>query len=437
MKTNSFTVLAVGRAVLCVPQSAASVALGKSGAHGVTHPTWFALLCAAALFTHVTFAASGPKPPPPPQPSSGTLVLSYPNGSDWGLTVAPSGMIYAVGNNYPDDGYWKQLVLASGDSGNSWSLLDEFAPPGTFVDFWFGLGGGIASDSAGNLYVSGVIHDYAGAQPNQWYVRRSTDGGANWSTVDEFAMTAAAFGSNIDDIGITVDPAGDVYTAGLDFYSLDSNFHYDWIVRKGVGGTSFSTLDILPNSSPKDVFVHSTAGIFVVGQTKITNKSATSWAWLVRRSTNGGATWSNVDTFQLASSKSAVAMGISANASGLYVVGHAYNVNKGVTSSHWIVRKSTNGGNSWTTVDNYQLLADNSSQARCVATDANGNLVVAGSGASKWIVRKSAGGTGPWTTVDVFQNGGSVTTPNAIAGDVSGNIFVGGNDGANWLIKKY
>ncbi len=439
MKTNSFTVLAVGRAVLCVPQSAASVALGKSGAHGVTHPTWFALLCAAALFTHVTFAASGPKPPPPPQPSSGTLVLSYPNGSDWGLTVAPSGMIYAVGNNYPDDGYWKQLVLASGDSGNSWSLLDEFAPPGTFVDFWFGLGGGIASDSAGNLYVSGVIHDYAGAQPNQWYVRRSTDGGANWSTVDEFAMTAAAFGSNIDDIGITVDPAGDVYTAGLDFYSLDSNFHYDWIVRKGVGGTSFSTLDILPNSSPKDVFVHSTAGIFVVGQTKITNKSATSWAWLVRRSTNGGATWSNVDTFQLSSSKPSVAMGIGADAAGnLYVVGSGMSLNKGRNVFHWIVRKSTNGGNSWTTVDDYQLVAGNSSEARCIATDANGNLWVAGRGnagqGNRWIVRKSVGGAGPWTTVDVFDAG---VDANAIASSPSGNVFVGGAGGGNWLIKKY
>jgi hypothetical protein len=111
-------------------------------------------------------------------------------------------------------------------------------------------------------------------------------------------------------------------------------------------------------------------------------------------------------------------------------------MNKGETSSHWIVRKSTNGGNSWTTVDDYQLVADNSSSARCVATDANGNLVVAGSGAGKWVVRKSAGGTGPWTTVDVFQNGGSVTTPNAIAADAFGNVFVGGN-GANWLIKKY
>ncbi len=130
-------------------------------------------------------------------------------------------------------------------------------------------------------------------------------------------------------------------------------------------------------------------------------------------------------------------MGIVANACGIYVTGHAYNINKGVTSAHWIVRKSINGGSSWTTVDDYQISADNSTQARCIATDANGNLLVAGSAAGKWILRKSTGGTGAWTTMDVFQNGSSVTTPNAIAGDLFGNVFVGGNDGSNWLIKKY
>ena len=92
-------------------------------------------------------------------------------------------------------------------------------------------------------------------------------------------------------------------------------------------------------------------------------------------------------------------------------------------------------------MDDYQLLAGNSSQARCFAVDANGSLFVAGYGTQAdgchWVVRKSAGGTGPWTTIDVFQNGGLATTPNAIAADPFGNVLVGANDGANWLIKKY
>ena len=398
------------------------------------NPIRFALLAAAALSTHAVLAAKAPPPP-----TSGTLVLSYHNACDWGLSAAPSGTIVAVGNDHPAGiAGGNQLVLTSRDSGNSWSILDDFAPPGRHVDFFgaFDLGGGIVSDPAGNLYTSGLSYpDETSNADAQWYVRRSTDGGATWATVDDFVKSPVD--ANADDIGMAADSAGNIFTAGCDFYVSGSNAYPLWTVRKGTGGTSFSTVDTVLNSRPTDVFVHPIAGVFVSGVTKVTIKNQPSDAWLVRRSTDGGATWSNVDVFQLASSKSSVAMGIAASTSGIYVTGHAYNLNKGVVSSHWIVRKSTNGGNSWTTVDDYQLTADNSTQGRCIAVDANANLVVAGSSAGKWILRKSASGTGPWTTVDVFQNGTTATTPNAIAADAFGNVFVGGNDGANWLIKKY
>lgn len=396
----------------------------------------FALLTAAVLSTHAAFAGKPGPTPPPPQPGGGTLVLSQPDAADWGLAASPSGTVYTVGNTWTT---WSQLVLGSSDGGGSWTVLDDYTPPGRSVDFfgWADLGGGIASDSAGNLYTSGRTYDYSREtfQPDHWYVRRSADGGATWTTVDDFAFAPVL--ANADDIAITADVSGDVYASATDFYPSGSKWYPLWTVRKGIAGASFSTVDTLPKSRPTDVFVHPTAGIFVSGMTTVTIKNQTSNAWLVRRSTDGGASWSNVDVFQLASSKSAVAMGIAANASGIYVVGHAYYLNKGVTSAHWIVRKSADGGNSWTTADDYQLLADSNSQARCIASDANGNLVVVGSGNGKWIVRKSAGSIGPWITVDVFQNGGSSTSPNAIAGDALGNVFVGGNDGSNWLIKKY
>ena len=389
----------------------------------------FALLATATPFAHVTYAAKSPPP------ISGALVLNYPTAANWGLATSPLGPVYAVGNSWTT---WSQVVLGSSDGGNSWSVLDDFVPAGRHVDFFgaFDLGGGITSDPAGNLYVSGLSYpDELSNAEAQWYVRRSTDSGATWTTVDNFVK--APPDANADDIGVAADAAGNVYVANCDFYLAGSTWYPLWTVRKGIGGTSFLTVDTLANSRPTDVFAHPTAGVFVSGMATVTTKNQTSNAWVVRRSTNGGATWSNVDTFQLASGKSAVAMGIAANASGIYVVGHAYNVNRGVTSAHWIVRKSTNDGNSWTTIDDYQLTTDNNTQARCVAADANGNLLVAGSGSGKWILRKSTGGTGAWTTVDVFQNGSAVTTPNAIAADVFGNVFVGGHDGANWLIKKY
>jgi hypothetical protein len=399
------------------------------------------LLCAAALFTHVTYA--GKPPPPPPQSSSGTLVLSYPNADSWGLTVAPSGTIYAVGNSWDGSAVpsGRQLVLGSSDSGNTWSLLDDYAPPGREVEFWGGLGGGIASDSIGNLYVSNFTYDDASDYRAGWYVRRSTDGGLTWATVADFAVAPAST-DYAEDVAVAADRAGDVYVAACDVYRLNSIWYHDWTVRKGISGTSFSTIEVLPNSFPKDIFVHPTAGVFVVGSTQVTQKAGTVNVWLVRRSTDAGASWATVDTFQLASGYGSVAMGVAANSTGIYVVGSASASYKSGAPSHWIVRKSINGGSSWTTVDNYQLAADNPTQAQCIATDANGNLVVAGFSRgdwndarylSHWIVRKSAGSTGPWTTVDVFQNGGRA---NAIAADPFGNVFVGGGDG-NWFIKRY
>ncbi|HEU0038049.1 MAG TPA: hypothetical protein VFR76_02130, partial [Verrucomicrobiae bacterium] len=91
----------------------------------------------------------------------------------------------------------------------------------------------------------------------------------------------------------------------------------------------------------------------------VVNKfGGTALEWTVRRSTNGGATWTTVDTFVLPSTGSSIyraeARGIGADALGnLYVVGRAAAQYKGSGYFHWVVRKTANGGASWTTDDNY------------------------------------------------------------------------------------
>jgi hypothetical protein len=116
-----------------------------------------------------------------------------------------------------------------------------------------------------------------------------------------------------------------------------------------------------------------------------------------------------------------------------------------VISSHWITRKSTNGGSSWTTVDNYQLSSGVDSQANSFVTDSNGNLYVAGYGNTStgrhWIVRKNPGGTGAWVTDDDFLSMSAYDAlPLSTAANAMGNVFVGGAayNGANthWLVRK-
>src|SRR6266704_6090611 len=103
----------------------------------------------------------------------------------------------------------------------------------------------------------------------------------------------------------------------------------------------------------------------------------------------------------------------------------------GTSSSYWVVRKSADGGATWTTVDTYQLLTAGTQRALGFASDSLGNLYVAGEalasggvGPNYWIVRENPGGTGSWITVDTVTN----SIPHAIAADGLGNVFVGGQN---------
>ncbi len=249
---------------------------------------------------------------------------------NFGLTVAPSGIVYASG--WAGDGTTRHgLVMASADGGNTWSApLDDFVYPGsaTMDD------GGITADSVGNLYVAG--HYYG--NPQHQFVRRSTDGGGSWQTVDDVALggysSFPSFGG-----GITADTSGNVYVIGRAVNT--------WSIRKGTGATSYATVDTFqPGSSQAwAVFDHPIAGTFAVGYGTMVSKHSTSQAWIVRRSLDGGATWATVDVYQASSGYGAWARGIGADAQGsLYVVGFASVPYKSSRVNHWQVRKSDNHG---------------------------------------------------------------------------------------------
>ena len=355
-----------------------------------------------------------------------------------GLTVAPSGVIFGSGYGYDASGGSHGLVMGSADGGNTWSApLDDFTggPGDNGADY-----AATTSDPSGNVYAVGEYYDNAGLLPNHWLVRRSTDGGITWSTTDDYqdgGWTTRPF-------AVASDSAGNIYVAG---YS-DSGTTENWIVRKGNGGNNFTTVDSGSASGTRAalaVFVHPTAGIFVAGNGPIATSTdkrgrvTTTYGWLVRRSTDGGATWSTVDTL---SGADTAASGIGADAVGnIYAVG-TQSVTSGTgkhatTSDHWLVRKSPNGGSSWTTVDNYQLSAGASSWATSFAADSYGNLFVAGYSGGTWIVRENPGGTGTWRTVDSGTN----AYPASITADRLGHVFVGGtgNDSSgigHWLVRR-
>ncbi len=379
--------------------------------------------------------------------------FQYARGQDAevdGLTVSQTGTVSACGSGMDPSGTNHWLVMSSDDGGKTWSApLDDFVYPGQTSNNNL-YNSGITADSAGNLYVIGTAYN-GGDYTNHWLVRRSGDHGLTWSTVDDF-VTVGAGAFLVQPTGVAADAAGNVYVAGGAVYANPSDRSY-WTVRKGIGGTNFTMVDSFPTvnyDQAQAVFVHPTAGIFAAGEAPVaTNKFGNvSSGWVVRRSTNAGASWTTIDTFVLLSGYVALATGIGADALGnVYVVGQAYSATgtgtHKVTSSHWIVRKSSNGGNSWTTVDNYQLSSGADSQANSFVADSQGNLFVAGYGdtGSHWIVRKNPGGTDTWSTDDNFQYSiGYGALAVAIAANASGNVFVGGSaySGFNthWLVRK-
>lgn len=162
-------------------------------------------------------------------------------------------------------------------------------------------------------------------------VRRSADGGLTWTTADNLPLQGATAS-----IGITVTPSGSV---------------------------------IAVETPPL-------CGPFAAAPT-------------------AGTPGTTVDKFELGNYMS-VAKGITADANGnLYVTGSA---GKG----HWITRKSTTGGISWTTVDDFTL--NGSGIGMGVAVDEFGRVFVGGSSSGsspRWIVRTSSDAGATWVTTTI------------------------------------
>jgi hypothetical protein len=327
------------------------------------------------------------------------------------MTKDPAGNLYAAGDAWIDASDTVAAIRKSSDGGATWSVIDAYSKgePYPFYEYM-----AITADAAGKLYAAG--DDGAGV----WFVRQSLDSGLSWSTVDQVAGGGAR--------GVAADSAGNVYAVGA--------VNYSWTVRKSAnGGNSWSTVDTFApggSGSAAGVFCHPTAGIFVVGNGSGGGRRGNQQQSYVRRSLNGGVTWTTVDT-QLGGA----AEGIGADASGsLYAVG--------ANGNNWIVRKSNNGGTSWATVDNF-LLSNSLTRAYAFTADAHGNLFVVGftinlsTYAQAWVVREKANGSSSWQTVDTFYDTGIAT---AAVADSSGAVFVGGwgsggvYGNAAWLVRK-
>jgi hypothetical protein len=164
---------------------------------------------------------------------------------------------------------------------------------------------------------------------------------------------------------------------------------------------------------------------------------------LARKLSGQGGTWTTVDDYNLASNQDATVRGMVKNPTtgNLFAAGNAVN---SIGKSVGVVRKATNDGNTWTTVDTFSQF--NINEFFVITIDPSGNLFTCGdidTGANRaWVVRKSSDQGLNWTTALLYQ---TAVGFNSIAFSCfaapNGSIYVGGyatdaSGKVHWLTQR-
>lgn len=369
------------------------------------------------------------------------LIPASESGSNGG-GVDSFGNWYSVGYGV-SSGIKSWLVRKSSDNGATWTLVENF----NYAAGLESVANGFAADSSGNVYVVGVGVTNPNSPQYYWLVRKSSDGGLTWKTID--AVTGGS-GLYSEAAAVTVSPNGRVFVTG----SVHDGTRFKWWVRASTnGGTSWSTTStyVYPGST-----LHArgyaaavdAAGTFYVGGAAQDNTG--NFHWLVARSTDNGFNWTTVDDFQLQA-------GVDSEAKFLAIdkQNRVFSAGFGLSSSsgkHWIVRRSNQNGAAWSTVDDYIYPTDSSTtantSARSIAIDSRGVAYVAGYGGTFEgsqhyisVVRKSEDAGKTWMTDDTFQPEPNTqdALANTISIDAQNRIFISGNSWIGsyaWFIRS-
>lgn len=359
----------------------------------------------------------------------------------FGLAADALGNVFSGGYGQRLYSHPQGLVLKTDTTEANWFLSDDTNPnPGNYESWVNSLG----FDSNGNLYSVGQLWP-SGGLPPYWQVRKSSDRGVTWTTVDLYQYPLSSL--DVDPTGFIADNAGNIYVVG---WANSAGIRH-WLVRKSTdGGQTWALVDDMTggNIASQGCFVPG-VGLFVVGS------QGTALGWTVRRSLDGGATWTTVDA---PFGSGAGAWSVASDSIGnIYVAGSVSvtttttKPRATVTYSVWTTRKSTDGGNTWSTADKFTLAQNASATAHGVGMTAGGGIVVVGQamdaggkhvGASThWIVR-APGSSGAWQTVDDFQLlSGNNAGAWGVVTDAGGNLLVTGIAGNyplgnNWIVRK-
>lgn len=266
-----------------------------------------------------------------------------------------------------------------------------------------------------------------------WHVRRSPDAGATWTTVDPGWQLVTGAAANAS--GCAADASGNLLVSGWAYDKATSpRQNILWIVRVSADqGDTWKTIKF--GSGPIDTaaaihFVPVPAdqrhlgGVFAAGRI---GSAAT-----VMRTRNGGANWSTVASWSFRGD--AIATAVTSDAAGNLYVGGIARSSKSGSPHNWFVRRSVNGGDTWTDLGT-PLPAGSDNRLNALAVDGAGSLWAAGveafnTSSQAWVMQRWNPTTG-WNTTPYHPYGTPGTQPvsgavGASADSTTGAVFVTG-----------
>ncbi|QDK37221.1 sialidase family protein [Bdellovibrio sp. NC01] len=356
------------------------------------------------------------------------------NYPEAGTKLANGTMLF--GSTYIDSaGGWEwTAIYRSTNNGSTWSIVDNYQP------YDNGEAHILAMTSQGNnAYYCGYQWDSDGAGTAYWVVRRSTDGGTTWTTV--------ALDSDADDSvcqTLSVSPTtGYLYAGGFD--RLGSGGNPRGILRESRDqGQTWSNIyaQEIPGGYNVGIMHAKVAPdntIWMIGTTPAPANA------ILLKGTFSGA-WNFVDMN--------VNFG-SANATNYQTFGELTIVDSNTAflnsrfGNTWNIKKTTNGGVSWSNVFDYGSRTD----AGELEILSNGTIVAMGTyhppgfGPSDVKVARSTDGGTTWSVATVtsgkFADGCLLFKDNA--GDIhsinsakdNATHFTSNDGGATWVAKDY
>lgn len=280
------------------------------------------------------------------------------------------GNLYVAGSSFDSEGNVHWIVRKSTDSGSTWNTVDDFRTTGIVS-----IATSFTSDANGNIYVAG--YGSTSHSGYHWFVKKSNNAGATWSVIDNFQLPDKG---DAGAASLTSDNNGNIYCTGI-----ASN---QWVVRRSNdNGNTWTTVDNFQGagdlSAPRTIIADATNTLYAAGTSF--NPYPNGNVWVVRKSVDSGITWGSVDNYQPSSAQIADPQGMATDTNGaLYTVGKIQDA----TGFHWVTRRSTDQGATWSTIDNFQMRGKPMAEGKTIWTDASGNIYTAGMASSRWIVRK-------------------------------------------------